>query len=163
MYTREQKVKLLWPLIEKGHREGLTVTRMYEQTKGTALGMRKTEFLALAREVLGQARKREAIKHIPLKYAPTRAEIMEKPWRLREKYLIEYRAVLRDVKTGERRISHYSDYVRRLKARGTTLEEGRRLFQEEKEKKRYPWVIREDEEIEELDYAVITETERRYW
>lgn len=45
---REEKLKILEPFIRRGFHEGYSENMLYEQIKGTTLGMRRSDFLKLA-------------------------------------------------------------------------------------------------------------------
>jgi len=69
VFTPEQKRSLLIPFIKKGLEQGLSATRMYEMTRGTALGIRKKDFLGLVREITGrQKRAEDTIKYTRTEY-----------------------------------------------------------------------------------------------
>jgi len=108
VFTPEQKRSLLIPFIKKGLEQGLSATRMYEMTRGTALGIRKKDFLGLVREITGrQKRAEDTIKYTRTEYLfPSGVDVVD--WNLKKPFL--YRAKLLFEGEEEPRVfSLYSD------------------------------------------------------
>lgn len=82
---------MLIPYIEKGLQEGLSATKMYEMTRGTPLGIRKKDFLALVREITGRRKKaQDTIKYTRTEYLfPEGVDPVD--WNLRKPFLYRMR------------------------------------------------------------------------
>jgi len=105
---REQKIKLLQTFIRRGLSEGLSATRMYEQIRGTALGIRKKDFLDLVRGIRGVQKKAEdTIKYTRTEYLfPKGVDVVD--WDLKRPFLYRF-SVLFEGEEKPRLFSTYSD------------------------------------------------------
>jgi len=78
------------PFIKKGLEQGLSATKMYEQVRATALGIRKKDFLGLVREIRGlQKRAEDTIKYTRTEYLfPKGVDVVD--WNLKRPILSRF-------------------------------------------------------------------------
>jgi len=78
------------PFIKKGLEQGLSATKMYEQIRSTALGIRKKDFLGLVREIKGiQKRAEDTIKYTRTEYLfPKGVDVVD--WNLKRPILSRF-------------------------------------------------------------------------
>jgi len=91
MFTAQQKRVMLMPFIKKGLELKMSATKMYEQIRGTALGIRKKDFLGLVREIKGlQERAEDTIKYTRTEYLfPKGVDVVD--WNLRRPILARFK------------------------------------------------------------------------
>jgi len=112
----------------------LSATKMYEQTRGTALGIRKKDFLGLVREITGRQKKAEdTIKYTRTEYLfPKGVDVVD--WKLKRPFLSRF-AVLFEGEEEPRKFSMY--YESPVTARQAVsdilsrIEEAPEVYQEE--------------------------------
>jgi len=78
------------PFIKKSLELKMSATRMYEQIRGTALGIRKKDFLGLVREIRGvQKRAEDTIKYTKTEYLfPKGVDVVD--WNLKRPILSRF-------------------------------------------------------------------------
>lgn len=113
-------------MIEKGIREGLKATALYEQVRGTPLGIRKQDFLSLYREIADVPKKEETVKYTPTKYLFPKEGVRVEPWQLKQPILYKFETVLQ----GETEPRYFSLYSDRLMTIREAMEEMSRVLEE---------------------------------
>lgn len=86
--------------INQGLQAGQSVTSLYEASKGTEWAMRKTDFLAIGRELKGIERARSVIASTPNKYLLGEASHVDAKWPIRDSYRYTVKTMMEDPKTG---------------------------------------------------------------
>jgi len=87
---KQQKINILSQFVRKGLKEGLSATKMYEQIRGTPLGIRKKDFLGLVREIREVQHKAEnTIKYTRTEYLfPKGVEVVD--WNMKRPFLYRF-------------------------------------------------------------------------
>lgn len=92
--------------------QGYSVTKLYNQWKGTELGFRKKEFLKVGRQVTGYMKKEKSVKEWPERKLLRRHLYIETDLRRARRYRVfaraEYYDIWEDVEV-EKTISIYTD------------------------------------------------------
>jgi len=106
MFTAQQKRVMLMPFIKKGLELKMSATKMYEQIRGTVLGIRKKDFLGLVREIKGlRERAEDTIKYTRTEYLfPKGVDVVD--WNLQRPILSRFKVQFER----EERPRHYSIY-----------------------------------------------------
>jgi len=133
-FTSQQKRSLLIPFIKKGLEQGLSATRMYEQTRGTALGIRKKDFLGLVREITGRQKKAEdTIKYTRTEYLfPKGVDVVD--WKLKRPFLSRFSVLFEGEEKPRVFSTYYESPVTARRAVSdilSTIEEAPEWYQEE--------------------------------
>jgi len=103
---KQQKLKMLSQFVSKGLREGLSATKMYEQIRGTPLGIRKKDFLGLVRDIKGtQKRAEDTVKYTRTEYLfPKGVDVVD--WKLKRPFLYRFSVQFE----GEEKPRYFSSY-----------------------------------------------------
>jgi len=90
IFTSQQKRSLLMPFIKKGLELKMSATKMYEQIRGTVLGIRKKDFLGLVREIKGlRERAEDTIKYTRTEYLfPEGVDVVD--WKMKRPFLYRF-------------------------------------------------------------------------
>lgn len=116
---------------------GRTVTALYNQWKGTELGMRKQEFLKVGREVSGLMKKEKAVVAWPERELPKHHLFIETDLRRAKRYRVFARATYYDMWEDQDIEKHISFYTDSLKSKYDWEQEFMEQFGEVEEYQRY--------------------------
>lgn len=87
--------------LERGIREGRTISSLYEQLKSIAPVVRRTEFLALGRYIKGKETLEGVYMRMPKGIYALATHVVESPLELKTRFLYRYQGEYRDPETGE--------------------------------------------------------------
>lgn len=96
LFNYETRVKMIIPYIESALEKGVSKTALYNQLKGTELGMRKTDFLKLF----------DAVATMRREGGP-----LVTNWNLKENALYRFEATFVNPQTGEEKKQNFSLYA----------------------------------------------------
>jgi len=103
---KTEKIRVLTQFVRKGISEGLSASKMYEQIRGTPLGIRKQDFLGLVREIKGvQKRAEDTIKYTRTEYLFPEG-VTPVDWKMKRPFLYRFSVQFE----GEEKPRYFSSY-----------------------------------------------------
>lgn len=136
-FSQQFKSFLLRQFLPGWIAQGYSVTKLYNQWKGTELGMRKKEFLKVGRHVTGLMKKEKAVMAWPERELPKRHLFVETDLRRVKRYRVFAKAQYYDLWEEEDIEKHISFYTDSLKTKYDWEQEFMEQFGEEEQYQRY--------------------------